>query len=441
MDLIDEIIFNGSPSIAIRYGFDEIKALSHRFEIRLESAFLNLEDRGKCTFLCLSFFDLCRCYPILEFLKHDLSKALYSYIKQIHMDNLKYLIDRKELFSIILSVNDTFIEKLPNCNMNYIAQRIKTLFQFAPQYFKKYAKKYYEEILSSRKRDEMLSHTNITVLLESLDATMIPWLSHLSRLSNISRYLLCSSNEIAVYFLSFELHPYVAQNLNTEKNLSRINTEFILLEAKRRYEELVSQINQNGKFKIVNEKNTLQNYIYEYAYFDIIPYIDNSFVYFFTRDEFPALTKMKKNFYTGKALNEYIYLVMNYKKKVATLYKLPECETLSDLIENLCESSLNSESNNASPPFSLFSELPSSSPFSPVSSPISSPVSSQFSTSSTQNNSYNLNTDISEIDVNEFYSLMQSIINPNGNLSGSISSSTVSGQPYIQVLFPSNQNE
>jgi hypothetical protein len=254
-----------------------------------------------------------RCITSLpNFLNYYKTFLLADYLEPLeHVPSDKYAFDLIE--------RAIFLKEKAPLYWNYVGYPLYSKFvekKFKNPKFDKKLIEIYDKIFPNLFSDDVKNRSQIVIKLLQYD-----------------RY-------VQAYLLGFPIHEYTPNEQNIKKALNKLQEIGI-----EKYCQEVIKNNLEFYFgkvaKIMNQQNVNFDDIKEFNSFDVIfYYIDSNDsetkkVFLFSRPEFKNLIKDKKNFYTNEKLPEEIRLQIKSRIKIADKYKLPESETLYDLLTNL----------------------------------------------------------------------------------------------------------
>ena len=202
----------------------------------------------------------------------------------------------------------------------------------APLYWAKVAAPLYRKFLEDNYKKPIFDKAETKILASYFpnlySEKQINQPTIINRLTKMSRYHVA-------YRLGFPIHEYVPNEKKIEETLELLSEIGV-----KQYVEKMNVVNKkmNENIRVANTEDVNCVLIEEYNPFDVIHYytdVDNKnekHVFRFTRPEFPTLLKDQKNFYTGEILPAFIVVQIRTRLQIASMYDLPPCQTLSELL-------------------------------------------------------------------------------------------------------------
>ena len=256
---------------------------------------------------------------------------------------IRKLYNKLLVFADIWLDND-YLEPLNSLKYSSYEQtflnRCHRLKKKAPLYWDNVAEYLYQEIVTKNidinrpklSRDMLVNYMDLFPSLFSEDLLNMSELSYnLSQLTPIVR----------AYVLGFPIQEYVPSDDTLEKSIKMLEEmgpdkycDMVIEQNKKLFSDhsgLITTFNPN--ITVGNEEDVYTENIHNYSPFDIIKVYIDTHVYYFTRPEFPNISKTKKNIWTNKKLPMTVLATINSRIEAMMVCNLPPSAPLKTLLE------------------------------------------------------------------------------------------------------------
>lgn len=239
----------------------------------------------------------------------------------------------------------------------YLINRAIMLWKKAPLYWEYVVKSLYRGCLKTYVDIERPSQEKHVIEFYEF---LFPGLfkQEILKLSDLSLRLRSLPLMWSEYILGVPVHLWSASRLQIDNTISLIDADlekFLEQKSKDNESFILSQLEFLGEYKLVNQKDSLLESVWDYNLADVVYYVDKNceipHVFMFTKPEFDTLLKDKKNFYNKSPLTGNFLKELTYREGITSI--LPDCCIIRDLIrkvENQERLYTPKKSKNSDPP-------------------------------------------------------------------------------------------
>lgn len=220
-----------------------------------------------------------------------------------------------------------------------ITSRGHFLFYYAPKYWEHVGSKIYFPLIEKLVKECSMSGTTKQDLIKVKE--LFPSLeTKLLQLSDLAYKIAMLPFKVQAYLLGFPIQyglPSKEMIWTALEKLSSLGkkayNEVLREEQRRSIEYLVPSVFNKPVER--NDKDVLDELVYDYVPFDRLTAICGINLYHFTRNEFENIIKTEKNIYTGETLPSSVLEEAKVRLSLGEEFQLPKCETFLTLLEKV----------------------------------------------------------------------------------------------------------
>lgn len=281
---------------------------------------------------------------------------------QVRMEDITLMIrsrSEKVFSALTFSSTNTILNILLRCDwiemfdlvyhpsfLNNLLDRCKDIAQQIPAYWQVMADKYKKYLTKCFKEGLIFPSKELPTCIKEVFPDFFPYASDF--FSDLAWFIYLLPLRLQGYLLGYPIHHRVPSHEELIPSLLIISKDGIDGYIARYKAGLVDSLKQppNPVFGSisdldqVNTKDSLEEDIFDYPIFDIIPFFENNKIYYFTRPEFETLYEKKKNIWTNVDLTSNMYHLIAMRETLAEKLYLPPSAPMKDLLENVTESKL-----------------------------------------------------------------------------------------------------